>query len=200
MLLQLMRAEFEVIEVPYGNREQLARLTGGYIYVPVLVEDDGNVVTESRIICQRLCAREGGARFVPSPFEGPVWAYHDFVDGPLEDVLFRIASPDVRDAWESPFDRALYTLVKERKFGAGCIDAWRRDRDELLRKARVLLEPTVRTLRARTFLFGDAPTLADCALYGAFAMLDEADRGLLPRIDDSLPTFVRLLERRAAER
>ncbi len=32
--------------------------------------------------------------------------------------------PAVRDTWKSPSDRALYVLVKERKFGAGCVSAW----------------------------------------------------------------------------
>ena len=33
--------------------------------------------------------------------------------------MFRIGLPAVRDAWPTPGDRALYVLVKERKFGAG---------------------------------------------------------------------------------
>ena len=37
MVLDLLRAPHELIEVKYGDREELARLTGGYIYVPVLV-------------------------------------------------------------------------------------------------------------------------------------------------------------------
>jgi hypothetical protein len=64
-------------------------------------------ICESRAICE---ARLGDTEspLVPSPFEGPIWAYHDFVDGPLEDVLFRIGSPAVRDAWPTPGERALY--------------------------------------------------------------------------------------------
>jgi len=41
--------------------------------------------------------------------------------------MFRIGSPAVREAWPTPGDRALYVLIKERKFGAGCVDAWQRD-------------------------------------------------------------------------
>ena len=81
-------------------------------------------------ICEHLLVgRRRPQRLVPSPLEGPIWAYADFVDGPLEDVLFRIASPAVRDAWPTAGERALYVLIKERKFGAGCVDAWERDRD-----------------------------------------------------------------------
>src|SRR5215831_18277783 len=91
MLLDLVPLEYELVEVNYGDRNELARLTGGYIYVPVLVDDAGKVLVESRVICDALLSRPEAKRLVPSPFEGPIWAYHDFVDGPLEDILFRIA-------------------------------------------------------------------------------------------------------------
>jgi glutathione S-transferase len=194
-LLDLMGARYETVEVPYSDRDALARVTGGYVYVPVLVDDAGKVVTESRDICEHLLAGEAAQRLVPAPWEGPVWAYADFVDGPLEDVLFRIASPAVRDAWPSPGDRALYVLVKERKFGAGCVDAWQREQPGLVAKAQRLLAPTLRTLAARDFLFGDAPTLADAALYGVCKMLEEADARLLPRIAEPLVPFMRRVER-----
>src|SRR5688572_2187070 len=165
-LLDLIGVRYELHEVPYGDRNELARLTGGHIMVPVLVDDDGTVVVESRDICERLVARPDAAWLVPSALAGPIWGYTDFTDNTLEDVLFRIASPAVRDAWPSPFERALYVFVKERKFGAGCVDGWLREREALFARAHKLLAPTLRTLAERPFLFGDAPTLADAALDG----------------------------------
>src|SRR5947207_583587 len=97
MVLDLMRARYDVVEVSYTDRDELATLTGGYIHVPVLVTDEGKVIVESRAICEHLVSTDAGARLVHSPFEGPIWAYHDFVDGPLEDPMFRIGSPAVRD-------------------------------------------------------------------------------------------------------
>jgi glutathione S-transferase len=196
ILLDLAKVRYETIEVPYSDRNELATLTGGYIYVPVLVDDAGRVTVESRAICEKIVA--GAPHLAPSPWEGPIWAYNDFVDGPLEDYLFRIASPAVRDAWPSPGDRALFVLIKERKFGAGCVAAWERDRATLIEKARHLLAPTLRTLASQPFLFGDAPTLADCALYGNCKMLEEGDAKLLPRVAEELVPFVRRLEARAA--
>lgn len=189
MLLDLLGVRYEPIDVVYGDRTELATVTGGYIYVPVLVDDDGTVVTESRNICERLLARPGGERLVPSPFEGPIWAYADYCDGPLEDVLFRISTPVVRDRWQDPFERALYVLIKERKFGAGCVDAWAKDRDNLVARARHLLAPTVRTLSQRPFLFGDRPTLADCALYGNLTMLHAADPALVTAVAEPLVAY-----------
>jgi glutathione S-transferase len=164
----------------------------------VLVDDHGAVLTESRAICETLLAND--TRLVPPPWEGPIWAYHDFVDGPLEDVMFRIGSPAVRDAWPTPGERALYVLVKERKFGTGCVDAWERDREALIGRARHLLEPTLRTLTARPFLFGDAPTLADASLYGNCAMLEASGPALLGRVADGLVAFARRMEEQAEDR
>src|SRR5262249_44777711 len=141
MMLELAGLRHEVIEVRYGEREELARLTGGYIHVPVLVLDDGEVVTESRRICERIAARPGARHLVRASLHAAVWAFHDFVDGPVEDVLFRLASPAVRAKWPTAWERALYTLIKERKFGAGCVDAWERGRAELLQRAHTILEP-----------------------------------------------------------
>src|SRR5262245_8053817 len=114
MALDLVGARYELVEVQYGDRDELATLTGGYIHVPVLVDDDGKVLVESRTICEKLVEKDKTGRLVPSPLEGPIWGYVDFTDGVLEDPLFKIASPAVRDAWKRPFEKALYVLVKER--------------------------------------------------------------------------------------
>jgi glutathione S-transferase len=199
ILLDLIAAKYECIEIHYGRRDELASLTGGYIQVPVLVDDAGAVTVDSRAICEKLVATPAGTRLVPSPLEGPIWAYADFADNTLEDVLFRLASPAIRDAWSNPFERALYVFIKERKFGAGCVDSWHRDQAQLLTRARHLLAPTLATLGQRPFLFGAHPTLADAALYGECAMIEEADKGLLSRISPTLDPYLRAIERFAAE-
>src|SRR6185503_18637287 len=136
MVLELAGIAHDVVEVRYGEREELARLTGGYIHVPVLALDDGEVITESRRICERLVARPEARHLVPAGLHAAVWAYHDFLDGPVEDVLFRLASPAVRAKWPTAWERSLYTLIKERKFGAGCVDAWEAGRAELIERGR----------------------------------------------------------------
>src|SRR6266545_140790 len=197
MVLDLLGATHDVIEVAYGERNELAALTGGYIHVPVLVLDGGEVLVESRAICERLVATDPARRLVPSGLDGPVWAYCDFLDGPVEDVLFRIASPGVRESWKTPWERALYTLIKERKFGAGCVDLWRDQQDALIARARDLLAATGRTLEARPFVFGETVSLADAALYGLWAMLDCAG-DVLGRIDPRLVDHARRVEAAAA--
>ena len=151
LVLDLLPLPYELVEVSYGQREELAKLTGGYIQVPVLVDDAGIFTVDSRAICEKLLATPAGKRLVPSPFEGPIWAYADFADNTLEDPMFRLASPSIRDAWTDPFERALYVFVKERKFGAGCVGAWQRDAEQLIARTRHLLGPTLATLEQRPF-------------------------------------------------
>ncbi|MEO8902229.1 MAG: glutathione S-transferase family protein [Polyangiaceae bacterium] len=194
MLLDLLGASYDLVEVPYGDRSELAELTGGYVAVPVLQHDSGEVIVESRSICERLLQGEMGKVLVPAPLEGPIWAYADFADGPLEDVLFRLASPNIREAWSTPAERGLYVFIKERKFGKGCVDAWAQGRALLLEQAWHLLAPTLSTLERCPFLFGAQPTLADAALYGNCMMLEEAAPELLAQVAPSLVQYARRLE------
>ena len=188
-MLDWLGAKYEVIDVAYHERNELAELTGGYVYVPVLLTDSQQVLFDSRVICEHLTREGRGEALLPAPLEGPIWAYHDWVDGPLEDVMFRIGSPAVRRAWPTPGERALYVLIKERKFGSGCVDAWEQGQDQLIERAQKLLAPSLRTLRQQPFLFGASPTLADAALYGNCLMLDACDKPLLPRLSPELVDY-----------
>lgn len=196
-VLDLMGVAYEAIEVPYGDRRQLVELTGGYLQVPVLVDDAGTVVTDSRKICEHLLVGEAARRLTPEPLEGPIWAYADFCDGPLEDVLFRIATPPLVAQKATPEDRALYIYIKERKFGSGCVERWAAERSLLLAQGSRLVAPTARTLAAQPFLFGTEPTLADAALYGNLAMLAGAKPDLPQQLGGVFPAFMGRLEERA---
>jgi glutathione S-transferase len=178
MVLDLLGLRYDIVEVPFGDRTELVKLTGGYIQVPVLVDNAGKVTVDSRVICEEMVRGECGERLVPPPWEGPIWAYADWLDGPFEDVAFRIATPGIRRHFARPADAALFVFIKERKFGRGCVDEWARNAAALVTRARAMLAPTLRTLSQRPFIFGDSPTLADAALYGQCAMLRCADATL----------------------
>ena len=163
----------ELVDVPFGDRDALVALTGGYLQVPVVETDDGEVLTDSRRIVATLVARDPRmAALVPAADAALIWAYVDWAGAIFEDVAFRLATPGLALRFARPFERALFVFVKERKYGAGCVDAWARDEDRLAAALHEALAPTAATLAARPFLVGDAPTLADAALYGQLVMLD----------------------------
>ncbi len=199
MALDLCGLDYEVVDVPYGNREELATLTGGYIQVPVL-EDGDDVVFDSRKICERLAAAHPRAMVVDDATRGSVWAYGDWCDGELEDALFRIAVPDVRKRFTTAWERGLFVYIKERRYGAGCVDEWLAERSAWIDKSQRLLEPTIATLGARPFLFGSEATLADACLYGQLKMLEVADELLPGRISPTFVGYMRGLEREAGKR
>lgn len=199
-VLDLMGTPCQVIDVPFGDRSELVELTGGYVQVPVLVTADGEVIQDSRTISTALAATPEGAWLVPETLAGPVWAYADWCDGPFEDVMFRIATPRIRALFPRAADRALYTFIKERKFGTGCVELWERDHEALIDRARTMMQPTLHTLAKRPFLFGDAPTLADAALYGQFAMLRVADPTLPAKIDPRFAGWMTAVETREPAR
>jgi glutathione S-transferase len=194
---ELAGAPCELVDVPFGNREELAALTGGYIQVPVLVTDDGTVLTDSRRIVATLVERDPRfAGLVPAADAAAVWAYVDWAQNVLEDVAFRLASTGLRHRFPSAWERALFVFVKERKFGGGCVDAWERDADALFEKVRELLAPTIATLSDRPFLFGAQPTVADAALYGQIIMLEFGTPDRVAALSPRLHAWKRRLEGR----
>jgi glutathione S-transferase len=196
-LLDLAGARVDVEDVPYGDRSELVELTGGYMHVPVLLDAQGVCHVDSRAISEYVLAR--APHLAPSPLEGPVWAYSDWCDQALEDPCFKLAAPGIRRSFSRPADRALYALIKERKYGAGCVEAWERSATEYLERARAALAPTERTLRHLPFLFGSEPTLADAALWGQVAMVRFAGIPALA-LGDALPPWVSRLETVMAQR
>jgi len=193
MVLDLIGAEYEAVDVPYGDRTELAELTGGYIQVPVLAADS-EVITDSRNICRWLVSRDSGRWLVPPSLAGAVWAYADWCDGPFEDVMFRISTPQIARRFARIADRALFVYIKERKYGAGCVAQWEREHDSLVKKAADLVQASVQTLQSAPFLFGAEPTLADAALFGQFAMLRTSDPGLPAKVSKAIVPWMQRLE------
>lgn len=194
MVLDLLGLGYQLVDVPYGDRTELVAVSGGYVQVPVLVDDAGKVTVDSRAICALLLTGERAERLVPSPWQGPIWAYNDWADGPLEDVTFRLGSPGVRRRFARPADAAMFTFIKERKFGRGCVEDWEHAAGELVARIRTMLAPTLQTLRQRAFIFGDNPTLADAALYGQCAMLRYADPVMPAALAPALGEWMERLE------
>lgn len=194
MVLDLLGREYRLVDLSYLDRDEMLAHTGGYAQVPVLVTDGGEAVVDSRAICQVLLDEGDGARLLPSPWQGPIWAYADWCDGPLEDVMFRLASPAIRERFTRPTERALFTFIKERRFGPGCVELWQRERPTLLARAQALLAPTLATLQVQPFVFGAVASLADAALYGQLVMLEVGDPALLAQLAPALPHWLRRLE------
>jgi glutathione S-transferase len=175
--LELKGLEVEVVEVAYLDRRELVALTGGHVHVPVL-DDGGKVVTDSARITAYLDERyESSLRLDPLAVVVEQWA-----EGPLEDVAFRVATPGLEARFAQiqggrEDARALFRVMKERRYGAGCVEAWRREADELSARLVALLAPVAKKVGRQPFLLGETPTLADAAVYGQLFMVEAGAPG-----------------------
>lgn len=183
--LALKKLEATLVEVPYMDRRELVALTPGSVMIPV-IEDGGTVVSDSARITAYL-----DERYAPSlragALEGAATVYEAWADNVLEDVAFRLASTGIDEKITAHNGgreevRAMFRVNKERKFGPGCIEAWKKAEFDLETRLRNLLAPLGKTLAEQPFLLGQKPTLADAAVYGQFAMLEWAHPGRMASI------------------
>jgi glutathione S-transferase len=187
--LELKGLAFQTVEVPYLDRRELVAHTGGSVVVPVLV-DGQTVVADSPRITEYLDQRyEPTLR--PPPLTAAATVFESWADHILEDTAFRLTAPTVEthiaEANGGRQDaRALYRLIKERKFGVGCLEAWRAQEHELGARFSALTAPLELSLRSQPFLLGDRPTLADAAVYGNAFMIESVLPGRLSALAPGL--------------
>jgi glutathione S-transferase len=196
--LELKGLACELVLVPYLDRRVIADLANGYVMVPVL-EDGGRVITDSPAITAYLDARYAPS-LRPGALEGPAVIYEQWADTLFEDVAFRIATPGAMDrlvaANGGRSDVAgMYRFSKERKFGPGCIEAWRDGERELVDKLRALSMPLAGSLERQRFLLGPQATLADAAVWGPLSSIEDLRPGW---IRANLPALAAWYERVAS--
>ncbi len=164
---------YQPVEVPYLDRRELVEVSGG-VMVPVLV-DGTTVVRDSARITAYLDERHAPS-LRPGPLRGPATALERWADEVVEEIAFKLAAPGLEHHVARVNGRVdagpMFRLVKERRYGAGCLDAWRAAEPELAARLADELAPTAATLAEQPFLLGDRPTVADAALYGMFVMME----------------------------
>jgi glutathione S-transferase len=169
--LKLKRLPCELVEVPYTQRKELVAVSGG-VGVPVLV-DGATVITDSPRITAYL-ETKGGPSLRVHPL-APV--LEQWADNWLEETAFRLACPGLEDrmgADQGEEARLMFRLVKERRYGAGCVAQWRADQSKYLSETKALLAPVVEAVRSTGFVLGDAPSVADAAVVGQLSMVEVA--------------------------
>jgi glutathione S-transferase len=185
--------EFSTREIPNWDRSELLRLTNGaYYQVPVL-EHDGRIVTESsgdsEDIAHYVDQHFAGGRLFPERLDGLQQIVIEFLSDDVEFQTFRLLDPFTMDKIEDPVARGLYLRHKERKFGRGCVEQWRRDAATIRAEADRLLARFEITLRHSPFLFGEAPVYADFLLYGILGNLTYGGHNRLNASQRSLASW-----------
>lgn len=182
--LDALGVAFSVRNVSNGTRREIIELTGGkYYQVPVL-EHAGKVIHESGPasidIAHYVDRAFAGGRLFPKELEGLQNIIVPYIEGEVEGTTFKLIDPYYVRSLTDPVDRLMVLRHKERKFGAGCEEAWEKDRDELMTHATELIRPFDQMLQQGKFLLADAPVFSDFALFGVLGNMTYKDVNPLP--------------------
>lgn len=156
----------------WDRRPVIALTDGAYYAIPVLVDartPRAVVVYEARDdgqdLARYLDAQEQLGLF-PAALGGLQEIIVQYIEGQVEDVGFRLNDAYFLPSLPDAVERTMYIRHKERKFGKGCLEQWRRERDGLYARLVDALVPLERMLSHAPYLLGERPSFADYALYG----------------------------------
>ncbi len=173
-ILEYSGTRFRTVNVPPNDRSLVWRLTRQRYYGVPVIRDGKTVVFEteetSQVIAKYLDDKLGLGLF-PRADEGVqaiIWRY---IESEIEGVAFKLNDIYYEDFVRAP-ERLAYLRHKERKFGRGCLQQWRRQAPELLADLGhrlILFEEML--VDKKPFLLGAAPRFVDFDLYGMLANL-----------------------------
>jgi len=188
--LRACGVEFTTREIPNWDRSELLRLTNGTYYQVPILEHDGRLIfestPESEDIARYVDAHFAGGRLFPERLDGLQQIVIEFLGDDVEFQTFRLLDPHTLDSIHDPVARGLFVRHKERKFGRGCVEQWRRDAAPIRAEADRLLERFEITLRHSPFLFGEAPVYSDFLLHGVLGNLTYGGHNRLNAAQSSL--------------
>ena len=172
------------VNISHGDRVQIIKLTGGaYYQVPLLVhgrrpiyESGAETIDVPRYVDKTFA----GDRLFPAPLEGLQQILVPRIENELEAITFRLIDPFYADSIKDLVERTMLIRFKERRFGRGCVEQWRKAAPELRKQARVALMPFDLMARNGAFLLGDVPVYTDYALLGVIGNMTYKGWNKLP--------------------
>ena len=167
-ILEFSGARFKTINVPPQERSLVWKLTKQRYYGVPVIRDGKNILFEtgddSQVIAKYLDQKLKLDLF-PAGLEGVQSILWRYIENDVEGATFRLN--DIYYQEISPAaDHLQYLRFKERKFGRGCIDQWRAQKNDWLKKLEASLIPFEQMLAHSKFLLGERPRFVDFDLFG----------------------------------
>ena len=167
-ILEFSGARFKIINVPPQERSLVWKLTKQRYYGVPVIRDGKNILFEtgddSQVIAKYLDQKLKLDLF-PAGLEGVQSILWRYIENEVEGATFRLN--DIYYQEISPAaDHLQYLRFKERKFGRGCIDQWRAQKNDWLKKLEASLIPFEQMLAHSKFLLGERPRFVDFNLFG----------------------------------
>lgn len=167
-ILEFAGARFKIINIPNQNRSLVWKLTKQRYYGVPIVQDGKTVVFElnddSQVVAKYLDAKFQLGLF-PFELEGVQSILWRCIENEIEGATFRLNDIYWREN-VPPAEQLDFLRFKERKFGRGCIDQWRKQQGEWLKRLEQGLVPFEEMAAHHPFLLGDRPHFVDFDLLG----------------------------------
>src|SRR5580658_10056293 len=172
LILRHSDIPYEVVDLPTCDPTQVIQLTKGEYYQVPVIED----LFTHDVIYDRSPSGDDVPRYIlgiaplinlfPPKVQGLQQILVSYIENDCEAWSFKICDAYC-DRWlKNDLERGLLRRHKERKFGAGCIEEWGRNINQLIEGFYQKISPFEHILADRPFLTGDHPVFADYALCG----------------------------------
>jgi ubiquinone/menaquinone biosynthesis C-methylase UbiE/glutathione S-transferase len=163
---------FDVVNLHVGDPTPVVQLTkGDYYQVPVIEDLFSHEVIYDKSpdgmdVPRYIDNLAPLLRLFPNEVEGIHRILLQYIENECESYSFKVCDANW-DKWiKNDVERGLQRRIKERKFGAGCLDAWKRDEKALIAGFHNCIQPFEMILNKTPFLTGERPVYADYALCG----------------------------------
>jgi len=167
-ILEFAGVRFKITNIPPQERSLVWKLTRQRYYGVPIIKDGKNVVFEinddSQVIAKYL-DEELELGLFPSQWRGVQSVLWRFIENEIEGVAFRLNDIYWKETVRAA-DQLQYLRFKERKFGCGCLDQWRREQKSLHTQLEERLIPFEIILTHQAFLLDDRPRFVDFDLFG----------------------------------
>jgi len=167
-ILEFSGVPFKITNIPNQDRSLVWRLTRQRYYSVPIVRDGKNVIFEvnddSQVIAKYLDGKFKLGMF-PNKWcdvQSILWRN---IESEIEGAAFRL-----NDIYWTEFvpakEQLQFLRFKERKFGRGCLDQWRKDQKSWLKQLEERLLPFEMMLTHLPFILDESPRFVDFDLFG----------------------------------
>ncbi len=196
-ILEFSGAPFKITNIPNQDRSRVWKLTKQRYYGVPVIRHGKNVVFElnddSQVIAKYL-DEELGLGLFPPELEGVQSILWRYIENEIEGATFRLNDIYWRENVPKA-EQLQFLRFKERKFGRGCIDQWRKQQNDWLKLLEARLLPFEEMLEHHAFLLGGQPRFVDFDLFGMLENFLYSGHYELPAAHSQIKDWHRRLSR-----
>ncbi len=200
-ILEFAGARFKIINIPNQDRSLVWKLTRRRYYGVPIIRDGKDVIFEvsddSQVIAKYLDNKFKLGLFSDRwcDVQSILWRN---IENEIEGAAFRLNDIYWKEA-VPPAEQLQFLRYKERKFGRGCLDQWRKDQKYWLKQLAERLVPYEMMLTHLPFILDERPRFVDFDLFGMLENFLYSGHYELPRRHKEIKRWHQRMARIKAE-